>query len=446
MRLCAAGAIAATLALTAPALAATDLTHGERFGNAPNEIVDLSSNGQFLVATQAKKVVRYGLADLDAPGPATLSADLVTGNGTGDNEPGPTSVALVRDAFVIVPFNDNNAGATTVDPADGVKILDATTLNVVRTVLFSDGTVTGAPMGAPGSANLLEVPDSVAVSPDGSRAVIAIENDREQGQPISATNPSPGGVPGFVRVDTSSADPLQWTFDLLALPPAFLTAEGTDAQPEFVDVAAGNVAAGTIQESNRLVTFDLDTATSPLPDSAVADVGSSSFVADTVASVPTSFSFTTPLTRERQPDTVKWIAGGTLVALANEGEDGNVGGTRDFSIHRPDGTLVRAIGSPFDRAVADYGFLDDTRNDPPDKGSEPEGMEVVTIGGTEYLLVLGERSESLSTWDIGFPESPRLISHVPVGEAPRASRPARAVASSWSPTRTARARSGCPGS
>ena len=40
------------------------------------------------------------------------------------------------------------------------------------------------------------------------------------------------------------------------------------------------------------------------------------------------------------------------------------------------------------------------------------------LDGREYLLVLGERSESLSTWDVTFPQHPRLVSHVPTGEAP----------------------------
>ena len=128
--------------------------------------------------------------------------------------------------------------------------------------------------------------------------------------------------------------------------------------------------------------------------------------------------FDTRLTRERQPDTVQWIAGGALVAIANEGENGEVGGTRDFSIHTPDGAVVTSIGTAFERATADYGFLGDDRNSLEDKGSEPEGMDAVTVDGHEYLLVLGERSESLSTWDVTFPQSPQLVSFVPTGEAP----------------------------
>jgi Collagen triple helix repeat (20 copies) len=454
-------ALLALMALVSgPALASFDLTHGQRFGNAPNEIVDVSHDGTFVVATQGKGVVKYDVTDLGAPVQSAIFADLDTapeiilGNGTAtgpefatpagppsfgvamlNSEPGPTSVALVRDEYVLVPYNatnDNIDGGTpnvvdpgdlTVDPVDGIAILDADDLGIVRTVLFNDNVpatgIAGAPSGTPGSANLLEVPDSVAVSPDGNRAVIAVENDRELGQPVTASNPTPGGVPGFVRADTSDPSPANWKFDLIKLPPAFLTDEGQQAQPEFVDVRADNTFVGSIQEANRIAVFDLDdpTVSPTLADADVRDVGSSTFLADTVSS-PLSFNFTTSITRERHPDTVQWINDGTMVALANEGENGELGGTRDFSIHNPSGSLVTKIGTAFEEATADYGFLGDSRNTLTNKGSEPEGMDAFTVDGREYLLVLGERSEALSTWDVTFPSFPRLVSFVPTGEAP----------------------------
>ncbi len=454
--------IFALMAVPAAADASFDLTHGQRFGNAPNEILDISSDGSFIVATQGKGVVKYDMSDLDAPVQGAILADLDTvpgidlGNGSANGlelstpagppsfgvavantEPGPTSVALVRDAYVIAPFNatDNNVDANSdgvydpatdgeIDPVDGIAILDADDLSPVRTVLFDDNApatgVAGAPVGTPGVDPMLEVPDSVAVSKDGDHAVIAVENDREFGQPITPSLPSPGGVPGFVRADTSDPDPLNWTFDLVSLPSAFLTDEGQEAQPEFVDINADNMAAGTIQEANRIAVFDLeDPAVSPtLLATQIHDVGSSTFDADTTLNAPVSFDFTTPVTRERQPDTVQWISGGSLIALANEGENGAIGGTRDFSIHNPDGSVVSSVGTPFEEAAADYGFLGDERNTATNKGSEPEGMDSVAVGDKEYLMVLGERSESLSTWDVSVPKFPRLISHVPTGEAP----------------------------
>jgi hypothetical protein len=463
-----AAAALSSLALPGAASASLDLTHGERFGTnfaeEYNEIVDISSDGRFMVATQRKGVVRYDLSDLDNPVrthfvalDSDLGADNIDlGDDTGDpeleletpegppafgvvvanTEPGPTAVALVRDEYVVVPFNAKNANVDvnddgiydpatdgTVDPVDGFVVLDADDLSHVRTVPFDDadpGTgIAGAPTGTPGVDPLLEVPDSVAVSPDATRLVIAVENDREFGQPITPANPSPGGVPGFVRGDTTDADPMNWTFDLVELPAAFLTAEGEQAQPEFVDVNADNMAVGSIREANRIAVFDLDdpTVNPTLLETQIHDVGSSTFFADTAVTEPISLSFDTELTRERHPDTVQWVAGGTLVALANEGENGDVGGTRDFSIHQPDGTLVSKIGGErFERLAADHGMLGDDRND--QKGSEPEGMEAVTVDGREYLLVLGERTESLSTWDISNPLVPRFISHVPTGEAP----------------------------
>ena len=66
------------LALIAPgaATASFDLTHGQRFGNAPNEIVDVSSDGMFVVATQGKGVVKYDVSNLGAPVQSAIYADL----------------------------------------------------------------------------------------------------------------------------------------------------------------------------------------------------------------------------------------------------------------------------------------------------------------------------------------------------------------------------------
>ena len=118
----------ALLFAPAPALASFDLTHGQRFGDTPNEIVDIASDGTFLVATQGKGVVRYDLGDLGAPVRSALFDDLATrrtstsatararswsstsptarGRSASplvNAEPGPTSVALVRDEYVIAP-------------------------------------------------------------------------------------------------------------------------------------------------------------------------------------------------------------------------------------------------------------------------------------------------------------------------------------------------------
>ena len=57
--------LAYLIALPVMSKASFDLTHGQRFGNLPNEIVDISKDGNFVVATQGKGVVRYDLSDLD---------------------------------------------------------------------------------------------------------------------------------------------------------------------------------------------------------------------------------------------------------------------------------------------------------------------------------------------------------------------------------------------
>ena len=82
--------LALLLASPVVAPASFDLTHGQRFGNAPNEIVDVSSDGTFVVATEGKGVVKYDLTNLAAPVQSAIFADLDTapnvdlGNGTSE--------------------------------------------------------------------------------------------------------------------------------------------------------------------------------------------------------------------------------------------------------------------------------------------------------------------------------------------------------------------------
>ena len=104
-------AVALFLTLAAPAAADLDVTHGERIGTAQNEIVDVSKDGTFLVATQGTRVVRWDLSNLDAPGPS-ITSDVIAPGGdiSGDDAAGVSSVALVRDEYVIAAFNANNDG------------------------------------------------------------------------------------------------------------------------------------------------------------------------------------------------------------------------------------------------------------------------------------------------------------------------------------------------
>merc|ERR1712060_997067 len=99
-------------------------------------------------------------------------------------------------------------------------------------------------------------PDSIAVSPDGNYAVIAIENERNE-------DLGDGGLPqlpaGFVVVmDVSNSDPGSWKMSNVPL----IDLEGvdyeSDPEPEFVAINEHNIAVITLQENNAIVLIDLE--------------------------------------------------------------------------------------------------------------------------------------------------------------------------------------------
>src|SRR5699024_11084699 len=92
-------------------------------------------------------------------------------------------------------------------------------------------------------------PDSIAISPDGRYALIAIENERNEDDNDGQLPQLPAGY--AVIVDLQGA-PQQWPLrrvELTGIADRF----GDDPEPEFVDINANNIAAVTLQENNHVV-------------------------------------------------------------------------------------------------------------------------------------------------------------------------------------------------
>ncbi|MBU8539284.1 choice-of-anchor I family protein [Falsiroseomonas tokyonensis] len=80
-------------------------------------------------------------------------------------------------------------------------------------------------------------------------------------------------------------------------------------------------------------------------------------------------------------------------------------GGRSFSILDAQGQIVFDSGDAIERIVAEFfpELVDDSRSD--NKGPEPEGIEIATIGGSTYAFVALERSNITLSFDVTNPEA-----------------------------------------
>lgn len=380
-------ALAAIAAPAASAATAFEIRPGfapSVAGSVP-EILDVTPNGNLLISTNNDlggeangRLAVFDIANVDAP---VQKATVVLGAA---NET-TTSVAAVTDRYVLVGFQ---SASTAGDEIRVYDLLDPANPVLVKTIGVGDGV------------------DSVAVSPDRTRGAAAIENEKD-----AATD-------GRVEVlDLAGADPALWSATPVALPvlPPSEYDEAEDPQPEFVDINAANQAAVTLQEQDAVVIVDLPSAT-------VTDfwsTGAQTFDADVFND--NLLRFNTLVTREREPDGIKWTADGKALVTANEEEnddlDGSsVQGTRDFTIWTADGTVLANGGPAHDRRLADFGQIAEGRND--NAGSEPEGVEIATINGRETLFVTNERARSTSVYDISDKQAPRFMAVLLGGTRP----------------------------
>ena len=353
--------------------------------NSVPEILDVTPNGNLLISTnndfegeENGRLAVFDISNIDAP---VQKATVVLGA----VDETTTSVAAVTNRYVLV------AVQTTSTAGDEIRVydlLDPATPVLTHTIPVGDGI------------------DSVAVSPGATRGAAAIENEKD---PLT-----PGRVEAL---DLSNPDPTLWTATAVPLPPLDPGTydEAEDPQPEFADVNAANQAAVTLQEQDGVAIVDLPTAT-------VLDVwstGTQTFDADPFQDG--FLRFNQLVTRDREPDGVKWTADGKALVTANEDENddldgGTPNGTRDFTIWTADGTVLANGGPAYDRHLADFGQIADGRND--NAGSEPEGVEIATIDGRETLFVTNERSRSVSVYDISNKQAPRFLTVLLAGTRP----------------------------
>ncbi|MEW6677401.1 MAG: choice-of-anchor I family protein [Pseudomonadota bacterium] len=286
------------------------------------------------------------------------------------------------------------------------------------------------------------LPDMLTFTPDGSKLLVANE-----GTPTIYGGIDPAGSVSIINMATRTA-----TTAGLASTPVVGTGvrtPGMDFEPEYIAVnATGTQAFVTLQEHNAMGILDLGSQ----QFTSVVGLGLKDFSAPGNGIDVNKKDGAGPLVPVDvkglyQPDSIaSYQAGGqTYLVMANEGdsrEDGadeidaeNVAGAtvpagggkltasapdsssaelvifgaRSFSIRDTAGNIVFDSGNQLDAEAIARNIYDDGRSD--NKGVEPEGVELMEIGGRMYAFIGLERTTkaAVAVYDITDPAAASFI-------------------------------------
>lgn len=350
-------------------------------GSSVAEIIDVSRDGKQLIYTDAGKG-EIGFVDITRPDKPKAQGVLVVGGE-------PTSLAIL-DPLVLVAVNTSESF---VNPSGKLLVVDRKTRGIV------------AEYDLPGQ------PDSVALSPDRKRAAIVIENERDEDLNDGLLPQYPSGALLIVDLYGSANNWVIRTADLA--PVAAKALDGSDLEPEFVDINERNEAVVTFQENNHIAIIDLRTGKTLSNFSA-----GSAQLSNVDTNEDDLITLDSELTKRREPDGVTWIDRDTF-ATANEGDyedaQGEAGGSRGFTIFRKNGSVAYESGEAFEHLLVSAGHYNEGRSE--NKGIEPEAVEFGKFGRDELLFVGSERSNAVAIYQMkrGKPE---LLQVVPTGIGP----------------------------
>ena len=256
-----------------------------------------------------------------------------------------------------------------------------------------------------GSCDLGGQPDSVALSKDGSRIAVAIENERDEDLNDGVIPQMPAGFVVTYGVDAGAIDCASMIkADLTGL----AEVAGDDPEPEFVDFNEAGELAVTLQENNHIAVLNATTG-AVISHFSAGSVDLSKV--DTEEEGALTFDGTLTAV-PREPDAVQWLDNDRLV-IANEGD--YEGGSRGFTIFSKTGDVLYESGLSFEYQVAMHGHYPEERSG--NKGVEPEGLEVATFGDTRYIFLLSERGSVVGVYRDTGPE-PEFVQLLPSGLAP----------------------------
>lgn len=250
-------------------------------------------------------------------------------------------------------------------------------------------------------------PDSVAISPDGAYAAIAIENERDE-------DVNDGDIPqapaGYLMIVDLKGEPATWKARKVDMSGLADVAPG-DPEPEYVDINSNNVAAVTMQENNYLVLVNLADGKIVNHFSAGSvDLDKIDIKEESPALITTDGSLSTV---PREPDGVTWLST-DLLATADEGDW--KGGSRGFTVFNTKGEIVFTSGNSMDHQVIRMGHYPDDRSK--NKGNEAENAEHASFEGNKFLFIASERSNTVFVYDASNSSQPVLKQVLPAGAGP----------------------------
>lgn len=341
------------------------------------EIVAASTDGMTLIYSDSPSK-SVGFVDITDPTKPKAAGKLKM---SGE----PTSVA-VKGNYALVAVN------TSTDFINASGKLDVVSLSS-KTVIAS--------------LDLGGQPDSVAVSPDGNYAAIAIENERDEKVNTGAIPQSPAGY--LVIVDLKG-EPSAWTSRKVDMSGIAAVASG-DPEPEYVDINSNNVAVVTLQENNHIALVNLvDGKITNHFNAGTVDLNNIDINEEKPALITTNGALNAVA---REPDGVTWLST-DLFVTADEGDW--QGGSRGFTLFNTKGDVVFAAGNSMDHQAIRMGHYPDDRS--ANKGNEPENADFATFGADKFLFVASERSNSVFVYNASNTSKPVLKQVLPAGVGP----------------------------
>lgn len=356
-------------------------------GSTVAEIIDTTPRGTQLVYTDSENG-EIGFVDIKNPAAPMPQGTVAVGGE-------PTSLAILGD-LVLVAVNTSESFT---DPSGKLVVININSKKVVT------------------QRELGGQPDSIAIAPDKRRAVIVLENERDEDENDGLIPQLPSGE--VLIVTFKGKHPEHWfieSVDLSGIHDA--VTNGADLEPEFVDINWQNEAVVSFQENNHLAIIDIVKG-KVIKDFSAGSVG----LYDVDTDEEDLITLDSDITKRREPDAVAWIDN-NYFTTANEGDyedgDGEEGGSRGFTVFHQNGKVKFESNSSFEHTLVAAGHYNEGRSK--NKGVEPESVEFGIFGDKNHnkslLFVGSERSNAVGVYEVGKKRTPILMQVLPTGIGP----------------------------